>query len=69
MKTPRTTSAAPPRRVRYAEAAAYLGLTDRQIRRAVVTGQIAHSKLGLYVEFTQAQLDEFLAAHTYTPES
>jgi len=72
MKTPPArppqTVSPPPRRMRYAEAAAYLGVTDRQIRRAVVTGQIGHSKLGLFVEFSQAQLDSYLSAHTYTPE-
>ncbi len=57
----------PPVWLNYAEAAARLGASERQLRRAVADGQIGHTKVGLFVRFTQAQLDEYLVANTYVP--
>ena len=57
----------PPARMRYPDAARYLGITERMLRRAVSQGRVAHTKIGLRVEFTTTQLDNFLAASTYTP--
>ncbi len=58
---------APPVWLNYAEAAARIGASERQLRRAVADGQIGHTKVGLFVRFSQAQLDEYIVANTYVP--
>ncbi|WIB33922.1 excisionase family DNA-binding protein [Curtobacterium sp. MCSS17_005] len=52
----------------YAEAAAYLGLTDRQVRRLVTGKKIGFTRLGLHTLFSPDQLDAYIEAHTFTPE-
>ena len=59
---------ATPARLRYSQAAAYLQVTERQLRRLVANRRIGFVKLGSYTEFTTDQLDTYLAAHTFTPE-
>lgn len=54
----------PPRYRRYAEAAVYLGCTERQLRRWVSQKRVAHTKLGLTVQFSEEQLDAFVASRT-----
>lgn len=56
-----------PRWLGYAEAAEYLGCTDRQVKRWVAQKRIAHTKLGLQVLFSQEHLDEFIEANTVRP--
>jgi excisionase family DNA binding protein len=53
----------------YPEAAAYLGITERQLRRARYSGRIGYSKLGQRVTFSQDQLDAFRSANTHEPIS
>jgi len=43
-------------------AAAYLGVSERWVRRAIFERRIAYLKVGHYVRFTPADLDAFLAA-------
>lgn len=51
----------PPKRYGYAEAATYLGITERTLRRIKnAGGGIRYYKVGRRIEFTQAQLDEWL---------
>lgn len=54
--------------LRYAEAASYLGTSERQLRRLVADKKIGHTKLGLHTLFSPDQLDSYIAAHTFTPE-
>jgi len=56
-----------PRWLSYEDAAEHTGASARQLKRAVADGQIGYTKVGLFVRFTAAQLDEWLAANTYTP--
>lgn len=42
------------------EAAAYLGVTARWVRRAVAERRIPHLKVGRYVRFDQEDLDAYL---------
>lgn len=51
----------------YEEAADRSGASVRQLKRAVSSGDIGYTKVGLFVRFSQAQLDEWLAANTYIP--
>lgn len=44
------------------EAAEYLDLTERQVRRAVHDGRLGHTKLGLQLRFSREQLDAFVEA-------
>jgi excisionase family DNA binding protein len=58
-------SSPPPRHwFRYAEAAEYCGITERQMRRAVQAGKVAYTRPGLAVLFTREQLDEFIERST-----
>ena len=53
----------------YTSAAAYLGLSERQLRRATAAGKIGFTRLGgLRVQFSQAQLDEYIVACTVEPK-
>ena len=52
----------------YPEAAAYLGITERQLRRIKTKGRIGFWKFGQRVMFTQANLDNFRAANTHEPK-
>jgi len=52
----------------YPEAAAYLGISERQARRLVADRKIGFTKLGLHTLFSPDQLDAYIAAHTFTPE-
>lgn len=53
----------PPKRLNYQEAARYLGASAPQVQRWTRQGRIAYTKLGLQVQFTREDLDEFVAAH------
>lgn len=59
---------ATPARLRYPQAADYLHVSERQLRRLVANRRIGFVKLGNYTEFTVDQLDAYIAAHTFTPE-
>lgn len=48
----------------YREAANYVGLTERQLRRAVAAGKVTHARPGLAVLFRTQWLDEFLERAT-----
>ncbi|MFI1950962.1 helix-turn-helix domain-containing protein [Streptomyces xinghaiensis] len=50
------------------EAAAYLGASERQVRRWLAQKRIPHTRLGNRVQFTHEQLDAFIAAHTFHPD-
>lgn len=54
--------------LRYPDAAAYLGTSERALRRLVADKKIGHTKLGLHTLFSPDQLDAYIAAHTFTPE-
>jgi excisionase family DNA binding protein len=60
----------PPRRwYDYENAADYLGLSVRQVRRATAAGAIGFTRLGgLRVYFSQAQLDQYVADCTVAPK-
>ncbi len=52
----------------YEGAAAYLGLSVRQVERAKASGKLGATKLGgLHVRFSQAQLDAYIEACTIAP--
>ncbi|MFJ8893560.1 excisionase family DNA-binding protein [Leifsonia sp. NPDC102414] len=52
----------------YEEAAAYLGMSVRQVERAKSSGKLGATKLGgLHVRFSQAQLDAYVEACTIAP--
>jgi excisionase family DNA binding protein len=44
------------------EAAAYLNISERHIRRLVHEGRLAHLKFGSLLRFLPADLDSFIAA-------
>lgn len=44
------------------EAAAYMSVTERFIRRLVMEGRIRYYKIGKFVRFEQADLDAFIDA-------
>lgn len=54
-------------RLKYAEASAYLHITERQLRRWVAERRIGWVKVGNATEFTVAMLDEALAVRTFNP--
>jgi excisionase family DNA binding protein len=45
-----------------AQAAEYLGVTERQTRRWAQAGKLPHTKMGLRLQFSREQLDAFVAA-------
>lgn len=49
----------------YRHGAAYLGCSERQLRRWVQQGRVEHTRMGLAVLFTREQLDAFVARSTY----
>lgn len=51
----------------YAEAAGYLGCSERQLKRWVGQGRVPHTRLGLRVLFTREYLDAFIEAQTRGP--
>lgn len=51
----------------YEEAADRTGASVRQLKRAVSLGDIGFTKVGLFVRFSQDQLDEWLTANTFVP--
>lgn len=54
----------------YEEAASYLGLSVRQVKRARESGKLGCTKLGgLHVRFSQEQLDAYIEACTIAPVS
>ncbi|MDH6237897.1 helix-turn-helix domain-containing protein [Cryobacterium sp. CG_9.6] len=53
-----------------AEAAQYLGLSERQVVRARQSGRLGYTRLGgLHARYTQEQLDTYIEACTVTPRS
>lgn len=48
----------------YREAAQYVGLTERQLRRAVSAGKVSYTRPGLAVLFSREQLDDFIERST-----
>lgn len=57
-----------PKWMGYEEAAAYLGIPERQLRRFVPQGKVPYTKFGNRVLFQAWQLDAFLQASTHMPE-
>ena len=55
-------------RMRYAEAAEYLGVSERQLRRWTAARRVPHTRLGLAVQFSPEQLDEFVASNSFSPD-
>lgn len=51
----------------YAEAAAYLGVTERFMRTLVAEKRIAHHKLGKFVRFSDGDLDRYAEATRVEP--
>jgi excisionase family DNA binding protein len=45
------------------EAASYLGVTERRMRRAVERREVPFTKIGKLVRFRQADLDKFIEAN------
>ena len=61
----RLSSKAPaPPRLRYDEAAKYVGVSRRQLERAVSARRVEHVKIGNSVSFTVEALDDFIARST-----
>jgi excisionase family DNA binding protein len=52
----------------WSQAAAYLGLTERQLRRAVEGRKISFSRVSREIRFTQDQLDEYVERRTFRPD-
>ena len=51
-----------------AEAAQYLGLSERQVIRARQTGKLGYTRLGgLHARHSQEQLDAYIVACTVAP--
>lgn len=48
-------------------ACAYLGITERYMRRLVSTRRIRHYKVGKFVRFAPADLDAFMSANVREP--
>ena len=46
-------------------AADYLGTTQNHVRRLRVRGEIAHIRLGRFVRYSVADLDDFIAAQRH----
>lgn len=46
----------------------YLGITRRQLQRLVTGRKIGCTRLGLRTLFSQAQLDDYVASVTVTPQ-
>jgi excisionase family DNA binding protein len=44
----------------FREGAAYLGCTERQLRRWVQQGRVSHTRMGAAVRFSKIQLDQFV---------
>lgn len=49
-----------------AEAAVYLGQTERWVRRHLEEGTLPRTKMGRAVRFRKSDLDKWIAAHTST---
>lgn len=45
-----------------AQAADYLGVTERQVKRWSQAGKLPHTKMWLRLQFSREQLDAFVAA-------
>ena len=50
-------------------AAAYLGITQRQLRRAVEGRKIAFTRMGRDIRFSRTHLDAYVDAATFRPEA
>lgn len=48
-----------------AEAASYLGVKERLIRRLVAQRRVAYVKVGRFVRFKRADLDAYVAEHRH----
>jgi len=57
-----------PKWMGYEEAAAYLGVPARQLRRWVPQGKVSYTRMGNRILFQAWQLDAFLQASTHMPE-
>lgn len=53
----------------YEQAAAYLGVSPRAVRRFVAEKRIRFYKVGKFVRFKDADLDAFIEAGRVDPES
>ena len=58
---------APPAPFDIAAAAVYLSTSERHVRRLVAEGRIGYQKVGKFVRFSLADLDEFLATGRVEP--
>ena len=56
-------------RMRYSEAAAYLGISERTLRRHKKAGHIPFRKLGREVFFSKKGLDDLAAQFTFQEQS
>lgn len=54
--------------LRYPEAAEYLGVSERQLRRWTAARRVPHTRLGLAVQFSPQQLDEFVESNSFSPD-
>lgn len=52
----------------YDEAAAYLGVQPRMVRRLVSEKRIGYTKVGKFVRFTDEQLNAYIEANAVEPE-
>jgi len=50
------------------EAAAYLGLTGKSVRKRVEDRTMPFTKVGSLLRFRKADLDAWLTSNTFTPE-
>lgn len=53
--------------LRYPEAAAHVGVSERQLRRATQAGRVPYTRLGNAVLFDPEALDAWVAANTHRP--
>jgi excisionase family DNA binding protein len=52
----------------WTEAAAYVALSERQLRRAVEARKLSFTRMGREIRFTKEQLDAYVEKCTFRPE-
>lgn len=53
----------PDRCLDLSEAATYLGISERHLRRMAQERRVGYLRVGQYLRFTEADLDDFVARH------
>lgn len=67
MRESTTRTKAPRRWLGYAEAAHYIGVSERRLRRWAPQGRVPYTRLGGRTVFSEERLDEWLEAQSHDP--